>query len=247
MAERAVLGETRGDMVRIVRRGEIIGMAAEAVRGRPHKLTPNMAGAASQLCVHTRKRELRQIVVIEPGRNPAVKAEVTRQAVAGEARRDVVWIFGTPEVVPMTCGAVRAQSFELPDRRAFVTGFAVDGCMRSQKRETVGVILHGLHRHAPAANRVAPLAIASHLPPVNVRMAVGALHPDVGEGKPGVALPAAHRLVHSPQRVPRLIVIEVGIGPYRSPARLGVAVFARDADRAVGIARPVQPVLSRRG
>jgi len=65
-----------------------------------------------------------------------------------------------------------------------VARFAVDHGVGSQERKPVLVSLHSLHDRAPAAHRVALLALRPELPPVNIGVAVDALSADLGEHKP---------------------------------------------------------------
>jgi hypothetical protein len=49
---------------------------------------------------------------------------------------------------------------------------AINGCMRSDQRETIFVIAYGLQGNIPADHTVALLAIRAKLPAVNVSVAV---------------------------------------------------------------------------
>jgi len=67
-------------------------------------------------------------------------------------------------------------------------------------------------------------------------MTVRAVLADVGEDRLNVALNAFHFFVHTAQWIFRFVVIEFWDNPDRSPAGRGMAIFAWDIDRAVGIA-----------
>lgn len=58
---------------------------------------------------------------------------------------------------------------------------------------------------------MATLAVSSKLPAVYVRVAIGAVAADVLEHQAGVALRTTDLLVHAPQGIPGLIVIEFGV------------------------------------
>ena len=118
-----------------------------------------------------------------------------------------------------------------------MAGVAIHRGVRSGQRKAVVVLLDLLNRNLPSANRVALLAIGSQLPPVNIRVAVLASLPNVGEHRLYVALGAGHRLVHAAQRISRLIVIEFGNGADRLPSARGVAVLARNVQIAVRAVR----------
>jgi hypothetical protein len=64
---------------------------------------------------------------------------------------------------------------------------------------------------------------------------IGAASTDVLEDQAGVALRAAHLLMHAPQWISGLIVIEIRIRPDRSPTDCGVAVLAGNSDGAVRV------------
>ncbi len=57
---------------------------------------------------------------------------------------------------------------------------------------------------------MAVLAIRAHLPAMYVGVAVGACVSYIGEEKLSVALGAGHVRMHSTQRIPRFVVIELG-------------------------------------
>ena len=100
--------------------------------------------------------------------------------------------------------------------------------VRAEQREPVLVRPDRLHRHPPALRRVTALARAAELPPVDVRVAVGAARAGVLEDQAGVAQPACHALVRPAQGKPRLtVVVELQDAAQRAPTRRGVAVGAR--------------------
>ena len=116
-----------------------------------------------------------------------------------------------------------------------MAGVAIYRGVRADERKAILMVLNRLRRNIPPLNGMALLAVRSHLPPVNVGVAVRALGADIREHQLDVALGALHLLVHSAQRVTGLVVIELRDAPDRLPAGVGVAVFAGNADIAVRI------------
>ena len=122
---------------------------------------------------------------------------------------------------------------ELPDRRALVAGLALHCGVHAHQREAVLVLANGLHGDLPAANRMASLAVGSHLSVVKVRVTIRAVLPHIGKDWFDVALRAGYFLVQAAERIARRVVIEFGDCPDRAPARVGVAIFARNGQSAV--------------
>lgn len=130
---------------------------------------------------------------------------------------------GFLRVARITCGG---QSDKLPHGRALVTVRAFGHRMRAHQRKAVRVVLDFLRGYLPALHRVALLAIGAELAPVNVSVAIRAMGAHVLEHHRRVALGAAHFLVHAAQRIPCLVVIELGHGPDRFPACVSMTVLA---------------------
>ena len=82
---------------------------------------------------------------------------------------------------------------------------------------------------------MAALAVCAELAAVNVSVAVCAMRADLLEDQVRMALRAFHFLMHSPQGIPSLIMIEFRIRTGRFPACVGVAVLAGNRDWAVRI------------
>lgn len=99
--------------------------------------------------------------------------------------------------------------------------------MSADQREAVLVLADGLHGNSPSLYAVALLTIRAHLPAVEVGMAIGALPANIAEHKAGVTLTTGNALVHSTQRVFRLIMVEFRTASDRLPRRVGMAAFAR--------------------
>ncbi len=137
-----------------------------------------------------------------------------------------------PEMTRNTAGA---QTLKPSHCGALVAKFAVNRRMRTQKWKPVLVVPDGLRRLAPTPDGMALLAIAAHLAPVNVGVAINALHAGVRKHRLQMACPAVHSPVHAAQGVPGLRVIEIGGGPDWFPIGRSVAVVACNRQGAVGV------------
>lgn len=149
---------------------------------------------------------------------------------------DMAGCVGVLIVRQMTTHAGGAQAVEDACGRAFVAGIARNGGMGAQQWKPVEVVAHVRHRDLPAADRMAILAGRAHLAGVDIGVAIRAHFPHFGKHGIGVALAALYVLVHAAQRELRLrVVIELGHGAQRLPTQCGVAAFARDLQRPMGI------------
>lgn len=127
---------------------------------------------------------------------------MTRLARLRELRTDVVWHVPAHRLSLLVISHVTRDTsggkpLELPDRRALMTVFALQGCVRSQKREAVLVILDLLHGDIPALNGVTLRAIRAHLSLVHVRVAILTVLTYVCENGLHVALRALHFFMHT--------------------------------------------------
>ena len=105
--------------------------------------------------------------------------------------------------------------------------------VRAQQRKAIEVLLDGLHRDLPAKNGVALCAVRSELRAVNVRVAIRAVLPDVGEHRLGMASGAGNFFVHAAKRVARGVMAKFGNGPDGRPTGVGVAIFAGNIQGSV--------------
>ena len=110
---------------------------------------------------------------------------------------------------------------------------ALDESMRPDQRKPVLMISHGLDRRGPALHVVASFALSSHLPAMNISVAVCTFVPHLREDGIRMALHASNALVHSAQGEVCLAVIEVGYVPDRLPTAERMAVLTRDLQRTV--------------
>ena len=128
---------------------------------------------------------------------------------------------------------LRRQSLKLANRRALVAIVALHRGVRTEQRKTVLVLLDLVDRNLPPENRVALRAIGAEFPQVNIRVAVCAIFPDVGEDRLRVAFQTSNLLVLATERISGFVVIEFQHRAYRTPGRRGVTVFARNRQRSV--------------
>ena len=105
--------------------------------------------------------------------------------------------------------------------------------MCTEEREAVLVILDLLNGNLPAEHRVTLGTIRSHLPPMDIGVAIGATLAYIRKNGFHVTLRAWHFFMHAAQGIVCFIVIELGDGSNGAPARGDVTVFARDCQRTV--------------
>lgn len=109
--------------------------------------------------------------------------------------------------------------------------------MGAEQRKPVFVGLNFPRVQVPSVYRVALLAIRAELAPVNIGMAVGALRADGFEIQVGMALRACDSDVLPAKGIPGLIVVKFRDAANGFPTGSRVAIFARDRDGAVRVAR----------
>ena len=197
-------------------------VASKASRRRALELVVDVAGRALQCGVHAGERKTCHRKMIELGSEPAVHrvARLTRDRKAGvvDDRR--------LEVLLMAVVAGCRESHELPDSSALVARGAFQSRVRADERKAVLMIFDIVDRNLPALDRMAVLAVGADLAHVNVSVTVSAVRADIREYQRCVAFRAAHVLMHSAQRVLRLVVTEFGQRADRLPACVGMAVLA---------------------
>jgi hypothetical protein len=134
------------------------------------------------------------------------------------------------------CASCR-ETLELPNCGALVTILTLHRGVSTQERESILVILDLLDGDIPTEHRMTPCAIGSHLPLVNIGVAVLALLANIRKYRLDVTLRTLHFFVHAPQRILCLIVVELRHGADRAPSAGGVAIFARNLQRPVRASR----------
>lgn len=208
----AILRKAGRDVIRICCSGEILYVTAIAIDRRALEASVHMASGAIDGRMCTRERKMSELRVIKPHGEPLI------HVVAGFARRrepgrDVVDRAGLLKILEVTARALRAQAHVSADGRTRVTVIASGRGMRTQQREAIPVVLHGTVVDPPALDRMAPFALCTELPLMQIRVTVGALRTRVGKDLGYVARVARHRAMHAAQRILRIaIVIEFGTG-----------------------------------
>jgi len=171
MALRAVLGETRLNVVGIRRIVIVLQVATDTLGGSPGESSAGVALHAIQMRMSTHQRETSQGVIESFA--PIVHA-MARLALGRERSRLVVDCPGSVVIVEVAEYALGAEPPVQSYGCTLVAFFALGGRMRSQKREPVFMSIHAFCNLAPSPDRVAQLAIISHLPAMDVCMAIGA-------------------------------------------------------------------------
>jgi len=133
--------------------------------------------------------------------------------------------------------ALKRESLKLADGRSIMAGVALEGGMSANQRETVLVIPHGLNCDLPALHVVTALAVCSHLPVMEIGVAVPALRAGVGENRFRVTLRAREVLVHSRKGKAGFSMIKFRNSAYRFPSENRVAILAANVQIAVRTAR----------
>ncbi|MDR3410945.1 MAG: hypothetical protein P4L87_08400 [Formivibrio sp.] len=117
------------------------------------------------------------------------------------------------------------QAGELTGSGVFVTVVALQQSMRANQRKAILMVTNVLQGDLPTLHGVATFAIGAELTAMDVGVAIRAVRAYVLEYETGVALRAGQLLMHSPQRITCLVVIEFGIGSNRLPTGVGMAVL----------------------
>lgn len=115
-----------------------------------------------------------------------------------------------------------------------MAGAAVQGRVGPQQRKPILVLVDLLGGNLPTFHAVTLLTIRTELAFMNVSVAISALVTHVGEYRFDVALCAGHSLMQAPQRIASLVMVELRHIADRLPSAQGVAVLARNIERAVG-------------
>ena len=211
---------------------EITGVTSIAIRRRPEELAVCVTTLTIELRVSPGQGEVREPGVIEPGTCPAVHS-MTQVACGRKIGGLMIQRPGRGVVIKMTCDAVCAQSLELTGGRVLVAILAVYGSVGADQRKAVLMFFHRPQCYLPSPNRMALLAVASELTPMDVCVAIGALSPDGRKHQLDVALPAFHRSVETTQGISSFTVVEIRGRTNRLPARRRMAVLAGDLEGAV--------------
>ena len=95
------------------------------------------------------------------------------------------------------------------------------------------MVFHLLHGNIPTLDRVALRAIRTHLPLVNIGVAILAILADIGEYRFEMALRTIHLLVHAAEGILGLVVVELWNRTDGTPTRSRMAVFTGNRERPV--------------
>jgi hypothetical protein len=95
------------------------------------------------------------------------------------------------------------------------------------------VVLDLVDGDLPTENGVTLRAIGAELPQVDVRVAIGAILPDIGENRLGMTFNTSNFFVLPTQGIRGFVVIKLQYRAYRTPSRRGVTVFAWNRQESV--------------
>lgn len=236
MAAATTGGESGIDVIGIVGRSPVLGVATQAVHGRAFEAATYVARGAVQRGVHAGEGKTGKAQVVEFGSEPGIHA-VACLAGSRETRSRVIGIAGLLELRPMAAQTVGGEPLELAHRGVLVAAVALQQRVRSHQRKTVEVLLDVLHRNSPPFHVVAVFAVRSKLAAVNVGVAVRAFRAGIAEHQVRVALAARNSFVHPAQGKLRLIVIKFRNVADWLPGGEGMAVLAGEIQVAVRAAR----------
>ena len=232
MTDRAVLRKARLHVIGILRAREILQVTASAVHTGKVEIPVDVAGRAVERGVHSGQREASELGVVEGRPQPAIHV-VAGLAGGRETGRHMIRKLCLRKRLRVTGNAIRGEALKLANRCAFVAIVAGKRGMRAYQRKAVQVCAQRLKACLPARRRVAAFAVGAELPPVNVRVTVRALGPDVGENHADVALRAGNTLVQAAQRVARPAVVKLQNVAEGLPGCEGVAILAGEGQLAV--------------
>jgi len=137
----------------------------------------------------------------------------------------------------MASDALRTQARVDARRASAMAGIAGYRRVTAQQRKAIQVVLDGTRGDPPSLNGVAVLALGTELAPVKIRVTGRTLRAGFGKNSRDVARITGHVLMHPSQGKLSLVVIELGLSSQGREADGGVAILARDRNRAVRIPR----------
>ena len=148
----------------------------------------------------------------------------------------VIRIRGVLPIFEVAGLASRGEAVEDACSGLLVVIVALDSRMSAEEREAVLVVTHLLDGDVPSLHRMALCAVRTHLSPMDVRMAIGAILANVGKDRLDVAGHAFHLLVHASERISGLVMVKLGNWANGAPSGGRVTVFAGNIQRAMRIA-----------
>jgi hypothetical protein len=234
VAGNAVLVKVGGLMVRIG--GSLIFtlVARNTVANGAGKLTA-MAGDTLEIGMAALKSEFVRVFVT--GIAPGVGGKtVTRFALSGKARENVIRISGSLEVVLVTAGALHRCAGKIVAQGILMTRVAVCSGMNSDQRKSlIGVLFKQVFTVFPAFGGVAALTLSTEFAAVNIAVTVSALVLGFGEFQIAMAGGAGCLGVGTDQGKAGILMRKTAISPELSPGIRGVAGFALESNVAVGV------------
>ena len=177
--------------------------------------------------------------MVEVGVKPVIKivAALTVRGSKGRASAGVRGIRGVLPVLKVAGIALGGETVKDSRSELFVALVALHGRVSAKKREAILMILDLLDGNVPALNGVTLRAVGTHLPAVNIGVAIRTILAYVGEDRLGVARDAFHLFMHAAKGIGGFVVVEFRNGTDRAPGSRSVAVFTGDRERTVGISR----------
>ncbi len=232
MTDCAILREPRLHVIGILGARVVFQVATHATRAGDIEIPIQVAGRAVQCGVNPGERETGELGVVKTRAKPTVHV-VTCLAGCRESCAQVIGELRLSERLGMTRNAIRGKSLELARGRVLVTVVAGQGGVRSNERKAVFMCPEGTKAFLPASHRMAPLAVRSELPPVDVRVAIRTTCSGLREHQAHVALRTGNTFMQTPQRIACLGVVKLDDVAEWFPGREGMAIFTRNLQIAM--------------
>ena len=149
-------------------------------------------------------------------------------AAGGKSHSRVIGISGFAKCAQMTAHAFGGESktIELAYRAHLVAGIAVHRGVRTDQGKAILVLVDVVNGNLPAVCVVAKCALSAVFAPMQIRMAILALHWRAAENESLMAIPALHFCVSSAQREFGAGMVELEPGAQRLPAPGGMTLLA---------------------
>jgi hypothetical protein len=124
---------------------------------------------------------------------------MTLLTVGREPHRLMIRIVRFSKRTQVTANALSGESetIELPDGAHLVAGITVHRRMRADEGKTILMLVDVVNGNLPAVGVVAECALSTVFPPVQIRVAILALHRCVAENQRLMAIRASHLCVPS--------------------------------------------------
>ena len=163
---------------------------------------------------------------------PTVHREVALSTLSGESHGLMVGGGGLAkrgQVATHTFGG-KSKAIELADGANLMTGVAVYGCVSTDQRKSILMLIDVVNGNLPAIAVVAEFALRTILATVQVSVAILALCGGIAEIKILMAIDALHFRVPAAQRKLCLRVVELKFGAQWLPALCSVTLLARNLE-----------------